>query len=660
MALHLHRNSYTSPPAQQSVPSPGWVYWKQFLTRTVIPLIIIFTFGHGTSRASASDSANGLPASFGSEFTACLNELLEFFNRPIPEIPPGPHPIPFLIGCEIPGCDAGSSGPIDLRIDLRGDVIESANLDIEGLPPNTELNFTGVGEQSLTNPSRFLIGKSKERFFMGRKVARISGIPETSMKHRLTPTRLIDAILDMRSAIAFPAGNISLSFDRAALERLDREARKAGTPHGRELAAVELTVSVTSGKTVLSHRKIGYHVMWCLSLSPDPVHSDPVDQIQLLENEAMGVSFTEEAMVLANGRIPVIGETTAGRWIEPEAFKSATIFKMRENRLRDDGSCTAETYSGTTEQCSPEISVFSQGRGMKLVTPVTSWTDRLGDKAKAEVKGTNSMLKIPIHFYIAWEHSAAPCPERIEQFPCPAVPPTTQSLAENWLTEARTILDNMRSGITFDTPEITSKASNPVLYEAGCADRDLLYPHFDIKPDERPTTVRVFFVQLSKEADINGIPVHANGWACDIPPNGASNDHLDLHRYNDILISTSIANSTTLAHELGHALFLQDLNDAGGDITEPLEWASGLGRCLPPASVGQPGYLEPACKFLMWSGSPIRSVLTKGQSFRSNVNHLSAIHRHTLATRPLDGLSPRDCLDSMRTATCPALTLDIN
>jgi len=613
-----------------------------------------------SSSASASDSTPALPQSFGSDFIECLDKVLEWLAKTPPEIPPGPHPIPFLLGCEIPGCAAGSVGPIDLRIDLRGDVIKSATLEFDGLPPNTDLDFSGPGENSKTHPGRFLIRKGEERLLFGRNIARISGLPPANIDGKQSSMTFSGTLTDPRSSITPPSGKISLFFDRAALEQLDTEARRTNTPNGKKLSIVEMTMTQSRGKTIMARQKVRYHIAWCLRPPKDPLAPRPFDKIVLLENKATDAGFSQEAVVLANGRVPVIGELPVARWIVPKAMKFTNTFHMLENMLMNDGTCSQLAWNGTSEPCAPEISTFSQDRGMKLVTPITDWTDRIGDKAQVEVKGANSMLKVPIHFYIAWEHSAVPCSERRKDFPCPANPPSTQSLGETWLTEARTIFDSMQSGITFDTPGITTKASNPALDEASCQNRDLLYSHFDIKPEEKPTGLRVFFVQLSKETDINGFPVYANGWACDIPPPGADSDHYDIHRYNDILISTSIANSTTLAHELGHALSLQDLNDAQGDITEPLEWANDIGRCIPPASPEEPGYFEPACRYLMWSGSPTRSLLTKGQGFRGNINQLSAVERHKLATRPLEDLPSRLCMDSKETVTCPAILLDAN
>lgn len=637
---------------------------KPFLVFAVVVLVFF-----GPLVVEAADDILGAKRA---GFPICLDDLLDMIShRPVipkgisprPSPPPILNPLSFLVGCEVPGCDTGAAGPIDLHIDLRGDVVTSAILDVDGLSPNTELRFIGPGEKSETHANRFLIGKSTQRFLIGRKVPRISGIPSAAMDRRLSSKKLVDVLLDPQSSMLPPTVSISLSFDQASLTNLAAEAKAERTPHGKELAATELIIKQTRGKRLVAERYIRYRIQWCLS-HPKKSNSGEIDQIHLLEQRSpTEVDFADEAVVLANGRIPLFAETmSTSTWVGPDAYKSTTLFDMRENILKDDGLCTQLNYANDPEECTPEISAFSQARGMKLELRVTDWTDRLGDKPKVEVNGANSMLQVPIHFYIAWEHSAALCNERREDFPCPDPAPSTQSLAETWLTEATMIFDSMRSGIVFDTPEITVRTSDSPIREASCANRDSVYTHFGIDTATLPEAVRVFFVQLSREADINGNPIHANGWTCDAAPYGANPDHTITHIYNDIFISTSIVNSTTLAHELGHALSLQDLNQAGGDMTQPEDWARELGSCLPPDPVTeQSGYLESACRYLMWSGSPTRSLVTKGQSFRANVNQLSAVHRHEVPGRVLDTpAASRLCMDSISNITCPRVILDNN
>jgi hypothetical protein len=204
----------------------------------------------------------------------------------------------------------------------------------------------------------------------------------------------------------------------------------------------------------------------------------------------------------------------------------------------------------------------------------------------------------------------------------------------------------MWSGIQFTKLGPTTVMYSTSYEEAACDVRSAVYNHFGLNLQPQ-LAVRVFFVRNSTDytiQDINGNPASALGWTCP----GA----YGVDTFNNIFISTATANSTTLAHEFGHALSLGDVNDllctlGPLDPLCALSWARDSTTHYPNLTYTN----------LMWSGSMFRDNITKAQAFRTNVNDISAVHRHQLLNRPLVG-SARICRDDDPTTICPAIYVD--
>lgn len=219
---------------------------------------------------------------------------------------------------------------------------------------------------------------------------------------------------------------------------------------------------------------------------------------------------------------------------------------------------------------------------------------------------------------------------------------------------------SMWTGIQFQKQGPASVLILDALQYASCDDKTTVYNELGLDLNNQPA-VRVFFVRESRRntqtgTNLNGEPIirqeSALGWTC---PGAA-----DI--WNNIFISTSHANSTTLAHEFGHTLSLWE---TGSTITPSC--SSGASPCPPPNQIPEPWVADPDGVYptvsttnLMWSGSMNRDKITKGQGFRANVNSLSAVYRHHLQHRPLND-SPRDCPDEVPTNLrniCPAIYVD--
>ena len=642
--LSLREMQYSSrPPSLKLVGN-----WSRFRLNIspLLALTLLAFIGYGAvaTTVHAADTIHHpeLPR-FDRIFSTSLPELLEWSRKPgLGATPPLPDPPPLTLGCLVPGCELVINSPQELEINLSGSLVEAITIEVsfEGLQSKHQLEVTGSA-RTLTQQKQFEITKGTSRF----RGEALRGIPPP-----ISSRRVFDAPMDPKSSLATPTVNFHLLFNKTALEKLQAEALTSGPPE-RELASIELVILAKRKDTTVRKFKAKYIVTYgCVTLCQE------VDQIHLIDTPSppsppsgltvadghapsppSGLTVGNEAVVLANGLMKSTG------WTKSAAFKGSVFVNMPDNVLLDDGNCVDDDPTDinadgmTRDPCWPEISVFTQNKGMDFLSgrggPI-GWTPGLGDKVP--VKVTNSIVKVPVHFYVLWEHTTG-------------TPPTgctltvTECLARNWLTEANQLYASMNSGIEFEIKTVTiTPSQDQLLLQASC-DVDavdtngntilsLLQRHFSV--DHYDTSgIHVYFVRNSVWRSPGG-NIHANGWTCAI----------ENPVYNDIIISTETAKATTLAHELGHALSLRDINDVDGDSNAPLAHACTSSHCLGKSN-------------LMWSGSDSRTSITLGQSFRANVNRESAVHRNISTGTVLRG-EPRVCMDELDWHACPKLTLD--
>ena len=566
----------------------------------------------------------------------CLDNLLtkaemrEFIHLPPPSGPP-----PLVLGCLLPGCELASSGPLELRIELYGDAVESATLNIDGVPPETmrALDFKGESVAALKESGRFKIGKG---------ATRISGFPLSNIQIPISATKLSEVLREQTSPLlSIHTAQLQLTLDQAAMHRLASQAHETSARPGTEFGIIDLSAQVWGKNTLINQVTSHYRIRVC-STDGSVKGDDPIDQIHLTEQQGATVqNFPDDAVALANGR-------TSTGWVQPDAFRSKSLFDMPKNMLHDDKTCVQKNSADQDEPCTAEASIFTKNHGMTMALS-PNWTFWLGDKVPASIKPTPpDLITVPIDFFILWEHGPLPpgttCPTASPS----VVAPNSECLLENWLTEANMIYENMFSGIRFTKRSITTTLTNDYdLLRAGCGDLDPIYSHFPVPNYQNPTAVRMFFVRHSYDRDSNQ---PGSGWTCTTTP--YSTYKIDPTYYNEVFISVSHANATTLTHELGHILSLLDANNIDGGVPHsPHDWA-----CLVP-SITRPNVYCLNENNLMWSGSSHRSSLTKGQSFRTNVNEKSAVFRHDILGKVLD-LLPRQCEDTIDNINCPSLTLD--
>ena len=614
---------------------------RTFHNVAAIHILLFYLLISGGLFASPTDAAPR-NTTFGSIFhdRVCLESS---FNKTLTsnrtQLPPPPDPPPLALGCLIPGCQLASSGPLELRIEIYGDAVESATLDIDAVSPYTmgSLDFNGEPVVALEQLGRFKIGKG---------ATQISGFPLSNIQIPILATKLSEVLRDQPSPLSIPTAHFRLTLDQAIMHRLASQARETLARPGTELGRVDLSAQVWSKKTLVNQVTGHYSIVLCLPYEHDR-GDPPIDQIHLTDQQGTTVQdFSDDAVALANGR------TSAG-WVQPDAFRSKSFFPMPNNMLNDDGTCTQTNSAVNPESCTAEVAIFTKNHGMTMVLNPT-WTFGLGDIVPASIKSTTpDLITIPIDFYILWEHRDAtgseinpnPLPAGT---PCPTVPATSECMLENWLTEANMIYERKFSGIRFMKRNVTTTLTTDLsLLHAGCSDLNPIYSHFQVPDMVNPTAIHMFLVMVSHDAASNK---DGSGWTCTSTP--YSTWYIGSTYYNEVFISVSHANATTLTHELGHTLSLEDVNVTNSDGSVSPQ----VGACVSP-SMTRPNVTCLTQNNLMWSGSLLRSGLTKGQSFRANVNEKSAVFRHDRPGKVL-GLVSRLCEDFVDNITCPSLTLD--
>jgi hypothetical protein len=169
--------------------------------------------------------------------------------------------------------------------------------------------------------------------------------------------------------------------------------------------------------------------------------------------------------------------------------------------------------------------------------------------------------------------------------------------------------------------DATANPSAPGLLTRKCSQADSLRRQIGFAPGQ----LNVYYIEDVKreEPPPGGGPDSVRGAMCGLvlssPPGDAD--------WNTILVSTLYKDAETLAHEIGHAFSLGHSNLVPGMPATNIMNGSGLAR----------------------------NSFTEGQCFRVNVNPGSALNANGVRTGPT-----RTCVDGAVSATCPALTLDVD
>ncbi|HWN11156.1 MAG TPA: hypothetical protein VNO50_18095 [Pyrinomonadaceae bacterium] len=275
---------------------------KPSLSRFVIALVIFVLFG-------------GLPASAGR-----IGMQIEICIEKVVDLEPERSWIP--VGCEVIDCCPACPGPpIDWRIRVQGELLESVVLTFDNLPTELTKSLDIKGDAKWEGNS----------LRVGQGETLISGFNGDS---RDVP----------------PVATPRLLVNKERVKRLAESAAGDADKSGgkRDAGKIEVTIEQMRGKYLVNETSLVYTIILC------PRPRLETDKIDLSNN-----TTNDNTVVLLDAR------NGSGVCVDDEIERGVDIINL--------GSIL------TNSTCNSEVAVFSDDNAMKLVTPVNSWTDPVTD-----------------------------------------------------------------------------------------------------------------------------------------------------------------------------------------------------------------------------------------------------------------------------------------
>lgn len=249
-----------------------------------------------------------------------LGYTIDFCIDQVVDLEPERSWIP--VGCEVIDCCTGCPGPpIDWRIRVSGELLDTVVLQFENLPPEAakELAIKGSGSWE---GSSLNLGKG-ETTVSGFK-ADSGSVPPVA-----TPRFILDK--DSVSKLSQARSDVDKAADKdKAIDRL------------------EITIEQMRGKYVVNEASLVYVIKIC------PRPQLPSDKIDLNNNTG-----NDQAVVLLDAR------NGSGNCVNDQIWRGPDIINL--GSVLTNGSCNSE------------VAVFSDDNAMKFLTPVNSWTNPTTD-----------------------------------------------------------------------------------------------------------------------------------------------------------------------------------------------------------------------------------------------------------------------------------------
>lgn len=308
--------------------------------------------GHYKKRLAAVGVAGTLAAGLlfaqipGPQATHFARICWDHFVR-VPEVfEVGPIPV----GCEVVDCCpfCPGPGPIDWRIRVAGDPIESAVLTFEGLPADRARAIGIQGDARWLPGGQLRIGK-------GEVV--LKGLPGDARDR--PPVATIRLVANK-------------SFQGGSGDSPDTFSREEDPPADRDVGSVEISIDQLLGPVVVNEYRLLYRIHWCWPFRPR-------DRIRLDNNAS-----SDQAVVLLDAN-------RIGGCVNDEVRRGSGFIGV--GSVRANGSCRSE------------VAVFSDDDAMRLVPNVNLWTDSLGDVLPVDL--TPNRLMAPLSVWLTRANAAA-------------------------------------------------------------------------------------------------------------------------------------------------------------------------------------------------------------------------------------------------------------
>lgn len=382
-----------------------------------------------------------------------------------------------------------------------------------------------------------------------------------------------------------------------ALTQRFREMRNL---RSQDIAKIEIDIEQWRDNSLISRKRILVKLRFC-----DEEPKDPQDRITLQKHPG-----TPSPTVLLNGRRNSGCIDSTRRAAVETHTGDSTIFLG--NMLSNGG-------------CHSEASIFLKDRAMRLKeidlkTP--TWTNDPIDIVPVDVQ--QPPIQVPVNLWILWPDDNGTNKQQGMEL--------TKNKAIDNLREANSLYGNTQSGIQFFMPD----GSAVVIDESMSAGLELE----SATCNDVRSLASVGYVTNQLNVYYVGDPP----WTTD---DSATGWHCVTDDVNVIIIRAAIEKRATLAHELGHALSLQ--NHANALVSQTDENGSQVFSATN----------------IMWSIPTSSTVdnrfeITKGQSFRGNVSEGSALYRmifpspgggHLDTAVPSPGRN--NCTEGHTSAWCP-------
>lgn len=256
-------------------------------------------------------------------------------------IPPLIETVPVPVGCEVVDCCPGcpGPGPIDWKVRVDGQMMQSAVLRFEGLGPE------GLRRLKLSGNARL----EKDRIVFGPGESGVAGLPDAD---------------GARVAVGF----VTPVLDKKQIEAAQRAAARNGAAkNAKDAPDRGIEILQYRDKFVVNRFYLRYGVRLC----PVP-RPQPQDRIRVTNNTA-----GDNTVILADYR------TAAG--CQNDLIHRATSERVIGNAL-------------TNGPCNSEVSVFSDDNAMSFQTAVATWTDPAGD---LHIANLQPILNVPVSVWVA-------------------------------------------------------------------------------------------------------------------------------------------------------------------------------------------------------------------------------------------------------------------